>query len=365
MFGARINEAAVPFSAGAAIRPSPYSVQYPTTTDVGAAAGVYGPTGGMPVYTITGADAHPLHNTVGQYHQTQLPAMPVGIETSQTFNAVPTDAVAHAGYGRMPDVSTKDRIASQHTIDVPSFKSLSGTIIVVILVMTVISLVTCLGRADFNFVFYLLGYLVWCIESEAVTITPYNIRTVGNRGSFVPEPRALRNDFNPSWVSSYVCSRKMYRAVQQFTFLLLAAALVDIFWLLLAHSTWLCDTANDNTAAVIATTADAAVGTGALVAAAARYLTPSSVFAAVADLVNSNGESTGELGPSPQLSSSSAGPTWCFTGENQHMALVFGMHRFVLFASTLNTLLKTIAVSLSFVWLSGQKKFLNSSGRSR
>jgi len=210
------------------------------------------------------------------------------------------------------------------SIDAPSFRSLSGLIIVIILVMIVISLFICLGRTDFNLTFYFLGYYLWCLESEAIQIAPFHPRQLAQNNNFRDNNRG---NFRSSWKTHFLCTRKMYKSVQQYTILLVAASVVDISWLLLAFSTWMCEVEDENRGSALA---------GKL---AANVVTVSSKM-------------------NLSVGQNNSGRTWCFTGENSRMALVFGMHQFVLFASVVNLFLKMMTIVLSFVWLSSGKSHL-------
>lgn len=103
-----------------------------------------------------------------------------------------------------------------HPPDTPSICSLTGLIVGLIFAMLTSSLVICMARCDFNFVFYLMAYYVWCIESmDHQTIMPSTDGTGG---------------FNRS-----------YRSIQHVTFIFIPAVLLDIAWLLLGYATWRCD----------------------------------------------------------------------------------------------------------------------------
>eukprot|EP01070_Trichotokara_eunicae_P012640 Trichotokara_eunicae@DN9534_c0_g1_i1.p1 len=110
------------------------------------------------------------------------------------------------------------------TMDVPSFRSLSGTIIVLIFIMLAFSVIICLGRSDFNFILYLLGYYIWCIESDKHR----------DRAHEKPAGQGMLN-------ISYYCSRNMYRNVYQYTIALSIASLLDSFWTVIGINAWLCD----------------------------------------------------------------------------------------------------------------------------
>lgn len=94
--------------------------------------------------------------------------------------------------------------------DLPNFRGTPGVIIFCLYLLLVSSLFANLGRSDFNFVLYLLGYHIWCIESDMKT-------TAG--------------------------LRRLVRGARQFAVLLSVATLVDITWNFIAYSTWACDKA--------------------------------------------------------------------------------------------------------------------------
>ncbi|OEH75459.1 hypothetical protein cyc_02012 [Cyclospora cayetanensis] len=98
--------------------------------------------------------------------------------------------------------------SDHHYDDLPNFRGTTGLIILCLYLLLPSSLFACLGRADFNFVLYLLGYHIWCVESDMKT-------TAG--------------------------MRRLVRSARQFAVLLSVATLVDITWHFIAFSTWACD----------------------------------------------------------------------------------------------------------------------------
>eukprot|EP00922_Rhytidocystis_sp_ex-Travisia-forbesii_P037469 GHVS01055842.1.p1 GENE.GHVS01055842.1~~GHVS01055842.1.p1 ORF type:complete len:254 (-),score=42.55 GHVS01055842.1:413-1174(-) len=151
--------------------------------------------------------------------------------------------------------------ASDVPFDVPNFRSLAGGIIAGLMAMICISLFICLARADFNLVFYLMGYYVWCIESD---------------------------------VTDYEGVHKLLRSVHHFTMALCLACLIDVTWLFMAFSTWLC-----------------ASGTAAV----------------------------------------------CFDQpEDSKLRWTYGIHSMVLFLSTVNLFIKVAVILMSFAWTQKQRK---------
>ena len=92
--------------------------------------------------------------------------------------------------------------------DLPNFRGTPGLIILCIFLLLLSSMFSCLGRADFNFVLYLLGYHIWCVESDTKT-------TAG--------------------------LRRLVRGARQFAVLLSVTTLVDMTWHFIAFSTWVCE----------------------------------------------------------------------------------------------------------------------------
>eukprot|EP00922_Rhytidocystis_sp_ex-Travisia-forbesii_P052169 GHVS01077423.1.p1 GENE.GHVS01077423.1~~GHVS01077423.1.p1 ORF type:complete len:284 (-),score=37.78 GHVS01077423.1:505-1356(-) len=145
--------------------------------------------------------------------------------------------------------------------DVPNFRSLVGGIIAGLMAMICISLFICVGRCDFNFVFYLVGYYIWCIESD---------------------------------VTSYEGVHKLVRTVHQYTMALCLACLIDVTWLFMGFSTWLC----------AGGTADS-----------------------------------------------------CFDApEDIKLRWTYGLHSTVLFLSTVNLFIKAAVIIMSFAWTQKQRK---------
>lgn len=92
--------------------------------------------------------------------------------------------------------------------DLPNLRGSPGLIILCLYFLLISSLFACLGRADFNFVLYLLGYHLWCIDSDYKT-------TAG--------------------------LRRLLRGARQYAVLLSITTLVDITFQFIAFSTWGCD----------------------------------------------------------------------------------------------------------------------------
>ncbi|KAL8439050.1 hypothetical protein Efla_007705 [Eimeria flavescens] len=92
--------------------------------------------------------------------------------------------------------------------DLPNVRGTPGLIVLCLFLLLVFSLFACLGRADFNFVLYVLGYHIWCVEGDAKT-------TAG--------------------------LRRLVRGARQFAVLLSITTLVDISWHFVAFSSWACE----------------------------------------------------------------------------------------------------------------------------
>lgn len=115
----------------------------------------------------------------------------------------------------------------------PEWRSVSGLIILILMMSLVLSLFLCLVRFDFNFVLYLFGYLIWCIDARH-DVVPVN---------------DTRNCLGSSQGQSelWVASKQTFRAVEWLTRLFGGAVLLDISWLYLAVPAWLCwDDTEDN-----------------------------------------------------------------------------------------------------------------------
>lgn len=177
-------------------------------------------------------------------------------------------------FGRMGEFETDEGFgggAVGKYFDMPNFISLPGMIISCNMFMLCSSLYICLGRSDFNLIFYLLGYYIWCIESD---------------------------------VKDYDGLNSLRKAVKRYNFMLVLACILDVMWLFLGFSTWLCETE-----------------------------------------VRSEG---GNIG--------------CFTGlEDSKLKWTYGMHSFVLFLSVINFFVKAAVVIMSFIWARQQGKAVPSS----
>eukprot|EP00917_Polyrhabdina_sp_WS-2016_P014261 GHVP01031248.1.p1 GENE.GHVP01031248.1~~GHVP01031248.1.p1 ORF type:complete len:227 (+),score=22.61 GHVP01031248.1:405-1085(+) len=142
--------------------------------------------------------------------------------------------VSHTYLQPMPEFTygthtTSPQTEPQILIDVPSFKSFSGLIIIIIFLQLVISLFICLGRTDFNFVLYLLGYYIFCIDCEKSSETNDILGLRTGDESELPKGFYL-----------YVASRKMEKSVYYYTLLLAVASLIDFSWVFIAKSSWTC-----------------------------------------------------------------------------------------------------------------------------
>ncbi|CBZ53438.1 conserved hypothetical protein [Neospora caninum Liverpool] len=100
------------------------------------------------------------------------------------------------------------RLADASSEDLPGVRTLRGGIVTCIMVLLVSSLFACLGRADFNFVLYLVGYHLWCVDGETKSVTGV---------------------------------KRLLRGARQYAVLLCIASVVEITWLFIAYSTWSCE----------------------------------------------------------------------------------------------------------------------------
>lgn len=107
-------------------------------------------------------------------------------------------------------------------IDKPSWKSLSGMIIILVFTMSLLSLFACLGRADFGFPFLLFGYYVWCVSSSY-------------------EPSTTDEDMMYAKTTSLVqADRKTYRCVKLWLQSFALMTLIDALWISIAFGAWTC-----------------------------------------------------------------------------------------------------------------------------
>eukprot|EP00922_Rhytidocystis_sp_ex-Travisia-forbesii_P034959 GHVS01051923.1.p1 GENE.GHVS01051923.1~~GHVS01051923.1.p1 ORF type:complete len:264 (+),score=50.95 GHVS01051923.1:168-959(+) len=186
----------------------------------------------------------------GGYQMQSSPAFPPGVHDGERSPFSPELSAECLG-GGAPGVP----------FDIPNFRSLVGGIISGLMAMICISLFICLARADFNLVFYLMGYYIWCIESD---------------------------------VTDYEGVHKLARSVHHFTVALCLACIIDIMWLFMAFSTWLC-----------------ASGTAEV----------------------------------------------CFSEpEDSKLKWTYGIHSMVLFLSTINLFIKAAVIIMSFSWMQKQRK---------
>nr|PIM03173.1 putative transmembrane protein [Toxoplasma gondii COUG] len=100
------------------------------------------------------------------------------------------------------------RLADASSEDLPGVRTLRGGIVTCIMVLLVSSLFACLGRTDFNFVLYLVGYHLWCVDGETKSVTGV---------------------------------KRLLRGARQYAVLLCIASIVEITWLFIAYSTWSCE----------------------------------------------------------------------------------------------------------------------------
>lgn len=157
-------------------------------------------------------------NTVPHSSPGLLPGGQVGPGVQHTFLApVPHVALIDSEAGGVTEVDAGD------AIDKPSCRSLSGSIIILTLTMLVVSLFVCLARPDFNFVLYLLGYSIWCLESVHHAF-----------------PAAVIPGRYPRASELRVATKQMISSVEYYNFLLGGAILLDMSWVYLASSAWLC-----------------------------------------------------------------------------------------------------------------------------
>lgn len=134
--------------------------------------------------------------------------------------------VAHIGGEQQPEEEAfigAGTLKPLDDVDVPNWRTLSGTIIILIMSMMVTSVFICLVRSDFNFVFYLFGYYVWCIESRS------------HHTMEVVQP-----DVYPRTSDLRLASKSTIDAAKCYSILLAGATFVDISWFYLGGSVWLC-----------------------------------------------------------------------------------------------------------------------------
>lgn len=159
-----------------------------------------------------------------------LPTSPA----SRNYGRVPPEDSRHryvtpvphiaAGEPMLFDDSPERRVRLLDEIDVPNWTTLSGSIILLIGSMMLISVFVCLSRPDFNFVFYLFGYYLWCIESKTH-----------------PVMEVVSTDLYPRTSELRLAAKSTIKAAKHYALLLAGAVLVDLTWLYLGSSPWSCE----------------------------------------------------------------------------------------------------------------------------
>ncbi|CDJ45001.1 hypothetical protein, conserved [Eimeria tenella] len=89
-----------------------------------------------------------------------------------------------------------------------SLRGSPGVIMLLLQLLLTSSLFACVGRCDFNFGVYLVGYHVWCMDSCC---------------------------------ASRAALRRLLRAARHFAVLLSLASFADILFLFVSFSTWICE----------------------------------------------------------------------------------------------------------------------------
>lgn len=148
--------------------------------------------------TYVWANEHPLIATRSdQEHDALGPQSEDLLESPETMSEEVYDCCA------CPPTFMVRRLHASPS-DSPGLTSPLGHVIFFLRVLLLLSLVTCLSRHDFNFVFYLMGYYIWCIES---------------------------NDDRE-------------RDAYYYTAMLAITCIIDVSWISLGFSTWGCEHAD-------------------------------------------------------------------------------------------------------------------------
>lgn len=133
-----------------------------------------------------------------------------------------------------------DNDDEQPAIDAAHCNSIGGTIISLLLVMLIVSLMSCMGRADFNFPFLLFGYYVWCIKSKWHPLKVNQV-TVGKDLKAITVSDQYKETCSIRYADTFTI-----RNIQAFTYLLIGVSVIDIFWVAFAAAAWTCWFEHDN-----------------------------------------------------------------------------------------------------------------------
>eukprot|EP01057_Protomagalhaensia_wolfi_P001996 Protomagalhaensia_wolfi_Nauph_80__1995@NODE_2262_length_1145_cov_194_401447_g1767_i0_p1_GENE_NODE_2262_length_1145_cov_194_401447_g1767_i0NODE_2262_length_1145_cov_194_401447_g1767_i0_p1_ORF_typecomplete_len274_score27_38DUF2895/PF11444_8/0_27DUF2895/PF11444_8/2_1e03PIR/PF00399_19/0_38PIR/PF00399_19/1_1e04_NODE_2262_length_1145_cov_194_401447_g1767_i01871008 len=190
------------------------------------------------------------------------------------------------------------------TMDVPSWKSLSGITVICLMTAIVLSMFACLGRADFTFPFLLFAYMVWCWEStwSSIKITQIPQLVTNKLEKVEIKPVSEVYEYTSSLVPA---SSRTIRNVQGATLLLILATCIDAIWIFAAYNAWTCD---------------------------------------FSDLPSKDSDAPVD-------------PLACFNPDTQTpLMITHGLHRWVLRISNVNFVLKVFIIVLSTLWTSQQRK---------
>lgn len=233
-------------------------------------------------------DAGQLYDT--QFNVSYSPIVNVTTQSSTANQRSGASTIQHLYVSPVPHVSieqNEEPVLIRNTlrplddIDIANWKNLSGTIIICLMIMMLISVFICLSRPDFNFVFYLFGYYLWCIESK-------------NHHSM----ESVRSEIYPRTSELRLASKSTMEAAKYFAVLLTGAILIDISWLYMGISSWLCKE-----------------------------------------------ESMQSCWPGTELQ-----------GMIHRIKATYHLHQFVIFASILNMIGKSVVVILSVIWTLQQQR---------
>ena len=113
--------------------------------------------------------------------------------------------------------------------DMPNCNTISGAVVALHWVMITLSCFICLVRSDYNFVFYLGGYYIWAIEGDR-----HGMSSLAAASAY------------PGTSEIHITTKKMYRNVKSYLTIYALAVVVDVAWLALGFSTFMCDSKSDN-----------------------------------------------------------------------------------------------------------------------
>eukprot|EP01054_Gregarina_sp_Poly1_P005412 Gregarina_sp_Poly_1__5411@NODE_285_length_10045_cov_61_806174_g246_i0_p3_GENE_NODE_285_length_10045_cov_61_806174_g246_i0NODE_285_length_10045_cov_61_806174_g246_i0_p3_ORF_typecomplete_len275_score25_82DUF4579/PF15158_6/11DUF4579/PF15158_6/7_3e03DUF4579/PF15158_6/0_57DUF2104/PF09877_9/1_6DUF2104/PF09877_9/96_NODE_285_length_10045_cov_61_806174_g246_i063167140 len=199
------------------------------------------------------------------------------------------------------------------SMDTPNLKSLSGIIICCLMTAIVLSMFACVGRSDFTFPFLLFAYLIWCWESSWSSAKITQIAQ--------PAPPGVAADLEMKDVAEVYertsalvpASARTVRNVQGVTLLLLLVTCIDAVWIFAAYNAWTCDFEDDPVLA------------GGIDLDAQQPIT--------------------------------IDPLYCFNQDTQKpLIITYRLHRFILWISNINFVLKIIIIVLSTLWANQQRR---------